>query len=70
MPRVAPKGHVAVCSSGGGRDKATVFTVGTEPEGAEGQPRVKVRPAASGSPSGLLSGAPLPWAQSSRRKGG
>lgn len=39
VPRVAPKGHVAVCSSGGGRDKAAIFPVGTEPEGAEGQPQ-------------------------------
>lgn len=33
MPRGAPRGHVAVCSSGGGRDKAAVFPVGTEPGG-------------------------------------
>lgn len=34
-----PLGHVAVCSSGGSRDKAAVFPVGSGPEGGEGQPQ-------------------------------
>ena len=35
----SPRGAHAVCRSGGTRDKATVFPVGSEPEGAMGPPQ-------------------------------
>lgn len=56
-----------------GREVAEIkllFSQWAQSQGGEGQPRVKVRPAASGSPTRPFVRPPIPSAWSSGRKGG